>query len=293
MLKPFSMNRRKRQSDSSGDDLYSKIGLIISDLHVGSMAGVMPQYFVSSNGEEIKLNKAQIYLNKCIDDMLVAIPQRLDFLIVNGDGIHGQNKKEIAIGVCEPNMSYQTEAAHRVLQPFADRASNVFCTAGSGYHVGNGAVWSNELAKKLGAIVSPDGAHAPYWWHIEIDGVHVDLAHTQSVMMRYPATSLQREIQFSTMVADLMDIGQADIVVRSHIHRYVVIDVDGRQGISTPAMCLQTPYAKKSKVPNRYLSRHVGALLIKIRKKEHSRRCPRVDIEPVLYKHPKIESVSI
>lgn len=293
MLKLFSTDRKKHQLASSNGDIYSASGLIISDLHVGSKAGVMPAGFISSNEDIIDLNKAQLYLNKCLEDMLSIIPENMDFLIVNGDAVHGNNKKEIALGVCEPNMSYQVEAAQRALQPFADCASNVFYTSGSGYHVGDGGVWSNTLARSLGAKRSPDGSYAPYWWHINIDGVNIDLAHTQSVMMRYPATSLQREIQFSTMVADLMEFGQADIIIRSHIHRCVVINVDGRIGVSTPAMCCQTPYAKRSKVPNRYLSRYIGAMFIKIRKEKYSKRCQRIEIEPILYKHPKIEAIKI
>lgn len=275
------------------DDIYSRTGLVISDLHVGSVAGAMPENFKSSMGKVIELNDAQIYINKCIKDMLRVLPQSMDFLFVNGDAVHGQNKKEIALNVCEPDMSFQAEAAVRILKPFADRADRVFCTTGSGYHVGDGAVWSNSIAMTLGAERGPEGRFAPYWHHFNADGVNIDLAHTQSVMMRYPATSLQREIQFSTMVADIMESGQTDIVIRSHIHRYVHVNVDGRIGLSTPAMCIQTPYAKKSKVPNRYLSRWIGAVLIKIRKEEHSYRCPRVDIFPILYKHPKIKSLEI
>ncbi len=273
--------------------MYSKIGMIISDLHVGSKSGVMPKGFLSSNEEIIDLNMGQLYLNECLEDMLTVLPERLDFLMVNGDALHGVNKRETSLGVCEPDMSYQVEAAAIALQPFVDKADVVFFTKGSGYHSGVGSVWSNVLAKGMGAKKSPDGSFAPYWWHIDIDGVHIDLAHAQSVMMRYPATALQRELQFSTEVADIMEIGQADAVIRSHIHRCIVMNVDGRIGVSTPAMQLQTPYAKKSKVPNRWLSRYIGAMLIKIRKEECSLRQPRIEIEPILYKHPKVRGVKI
>jgi len=273
--------------------MYSKIGLIISDLHVGSKAGAMPKNFRSSNESIIELNKGQMYIHECLDDMLKVMPRKLDFFVVNGDAVHGNNKKEIALGVCEPDMSYQVEAAVEVLEPFVDRADIVFCTAGTGYHAGNGSVWSNTLAKRVGAQVAPDGSHAPPWWHINVDGVNIDLAHAQGSMMRYPATSLQRELQFSTEVADLMEYGQCDIVIRSHIHTLIVINIDGRLGLSTPAMCIQTPYAKKSKVPNRWLSRYIGAVIVKIREPCYSKRGVRIDIEPIVYKHPKIEAFKV
>lgn len=273
--------------------MYSKVGLAISDLHVGSRSGVMPEGFLSSNEEIIDLNVGQRYLNECLADMLTVIPKKLDFIFVNGDALHGINRKEVAVGVCEPDMSYQVNAASIVLAPFVERADKVFFTKGSGYHSGRDSVWSNVLAKDMGAEKAPDGSFAPYWWHINVDGVNIDLAHTQSAMMRYPATALQREMQFSTEVADVMENGQADAIIRSHIHRCIVIHIDGRIGVSTPAMQLQTVYAKKSKVPNRWLSRYIGAVLIKIRKEEYSLRQPRMEIEPILYKHPKIRGISI
>ena len=275
-----------------GDDKpgnRTTVGLFIGDLHVGSHFGLMPKGFVLSNGEEVVLNRGQEYLLECWKDMLATIPRRLDFLFVNGDSIDCDKPNELGVGLCEPDLSYQVMAAYELLEPLAKRAKHVFFTAGTPYHVGSWAWRENMLAQQLGAERGEMGRFAPLWWHVVVNGVHLDVAHHQSRMIRYPATALAREAEFAALVADLMEAGKADVVVRSHVHRFIQVNVDGLLGIGVPAFCLQSGYAKHSKVPNRMLSRYIGGVLVKILPEgKAARRSSRIVVDEILYPHPKI-----
>ena len=266
--------------------------LIVSDLHVGSRWGLFPSNFQLSTGVTYTLNRGQEYLLSCWLDMQKRLPKRLDILIINGDAVQGQNTREGGRDIIEPDPQWQVRAAVELVQPLAKRAKEIYVTQGSDYHVRPGAEDDEAFAKAIGAIPDEAGHHAWDWLLLDVDNVLLDVAHHRSVVIRYETMPGEREIQFDRQVADIKG-GSADIVIRSHSHRYTFINVDGDLALTTPAWQLQTRYARRSRWPNRWISRLLGGIYLEI---EPGKKEPRpqdkgeyIIVRPILYSHPSPE----
>ena len=69
--------------------------LVIGDIHVGSIYGLLPPDFVSSDGSEKPQNEGQKYLWECWQDMKRRTAKfAIDTVIVNGDLIEGKQPKQ-------------------------------------------------------------------------------------------------------------------------------------------------------------------------------------------------------
>jgi len=237
-----------------------KIG-IIADLHIGSAFGLWPPKARLSTGGHYQLNIGQRYLNKHWRSITDILPP-LDILILNGDIIDGQNPKGMARYVCEPDPQFQARAALELLQPVLAKTKSVFCTEGTEYHEGESATWAEWLAREVGSI-DKDGHYAWDWLLLDVGGLRFDIAHRQAFFIRYRATALEREMQFSAMLSDT-----ADVIIRSHTHQYTWLKMpgDGRlqMALSTPGWQIQTHYARISYSPNRLLSLQLGMVMLEI-----------------------------
>lgn len=236
-------------------------GVAVSDTHVGSAFGIFPPEFVGSAGSEINLNVGQEYLLKCWDWMLEQIPQRLDFLIVNGDVADGTARKDEGRWRVEPDPDFQVLAAKALFlrgdPPLLHRAKKVYVSRGSAYHSETGARLDEIFAREVGAERDRMGHYASAWRVLSCEGVDIDFAHHRSTHIRYESSPGEREMQFDRMVADIKG-GSSDLILRGHGHRLVKLNVDGDLFLATPSWSLQTDFAKMSRWPNRYLSRLIG-----------------------------------
>lgn len=240
-------------------------GAVVSDTHVGSAFGIFPEGFIGSAGSEIALNKGQRYLLECWDWMRDQLPKRLDFLIINAEVADGTSRKEEGRWRVEPDPDFQVLAAKALFlrgrPSLLERAKRVYVSRGSAYHSETGARLDEIFAREIGAEQDSMGHYASPWRLLSCEGIDIDIAHHRSTHIRYEATPGEREMQFDRMVADLKD-GSSDLILRSHGHRYVKLNVDGDLFVATPAWSLQTDFAKMSRWPNRYLSRLIGGVRI-------------------------------
>ena len=238
-------------------------GVVVSDTHVGSAFGIFPEGFTGSTGSEINLNVGQKYLLECWDWMLSKIPRRLDFLIINGDVADGPARKDEGRWRVEPDPDFQVLAARALFlrgdPPFLQRAKKVYVSRGSAYHSETGARLDEIFAREIGAEPDCMGHYASSWRILSCEGIDVDFAHHRSVHIRYESSQGERELQFDRMAADLKG-GSSDLIVRSHGHRYVKLNIDGDIFVATPPWQLQTDFAKMSRYPNRWLSRVIGGV---------------------------------
>jgi len=241
--------------------MAKKTLLIISDLHVGSRWGLFPRDFQLSTGEVYQLNRGQEYLLECWEHTLAQVPKRFDVLIVNGDAINGPNPRESARDQIEQDPEWQVRAALALLEPVAKRARETYLTQGSAYHVGEAAKDEERLGWMLGAVPDPAGHYAWDWLLLDIQGVLLDISHHRSVGIRYESSFGEREMQFDRMIADVKG-GSADIIIRAHGHRFLNLNVDGDLFVGLPAWQLQTRYARRSRWPNRWLSRLIGGVRV-------------------------------
>lgn len=274
-----------------------KVGVVVSDLQVGSAFGIFPAGFRASTGSIIKLNKGQKYLLKCWDWMLEQLPKRFDFLIINGEVADGIAKKDEGRWRVEPDTTFQVEAAIELFQrgspSLLKRAREVYVSRGSVYHSGIGGYLDEVFArrKEVGAVPDEWGHFASTWRILSVGGINIDFSHHRSACIRYESMTGEREMQFDRMVSDLKD-GSADLILRAHGHRLVKLNVDGDLFLATPAWSIQTDYAKMSRWPNRWLSRLVGGARLDLYPDKKTAAIQDkeeyVKIIGLTYPHPKI-----
>ena len=266
------------------------IAALLADIHVGSMFAPWPQGFVDSRGAARYLNPGQQYIERIWNEGLKVCPP-LDLLIINGDVIDGEQYRQEKRYLLEPNIEWQAKAAKVLLKPWVDKlrpSGSLYWTRGTKYHESGGSAWVDDMAQKLGAVPNKAGEHTWFWRNMDIDGVKLDVAHRQSFYIRYRSTPLERELEFDVLVADLKK-GSADLVVRSHVHRFHTVCVDLRQGVSTPGWQIQTEFALQSISPNRVGPSRLGFVLLYITPEKKERGLLPIHIEPITWPHPQIE----
>lgn len=265
--------------------MYSAV--VISDMHVGSAYAVFPPRFQLSTGALASLNTGQQYLLQCWRDFEQRIPDRFEVLILNGDILNGQNKKEAAADLTEVDPAWQQRAALELLGPVAARAEKVWLTQGSTYHSGEVARWEEQLGYQLCAQADPMGHYAWDWLLLDIEGVRLDVAHHQSVVMRYVTMPLEREQQFDRIIAEWKG-GSAHLIVRSHAHRYVEAHVELQQSVATASWQLQSRYVRRGRLPNRMFSQYLGGLWVELHPENVGQPEYCATLHPVLYRHPRL-----
>ncbi len=226
---------------------------IISDIHVGSAFAPCPKKFVTSMGTTVVMNRGQKYIYKNMMDIAKRLPY-LDLLVVNGDAIDGQQPKQEGLYVIEPDPQFQARAALELLEPFAQKAKAVLVTEGSDYHTGNGATWCEWLARELRSPKDEFGHHAWARVPLDIDGVTIDISHHISKFIQYQSSSAEREMQFNVRLPPEL-LGGADLIVRSHIHEFLVLKRPRGFGhvltiVVTPGWKLMGHWGAKTKMPN-------------------------------------------
>lgn len=263
---------------------------ILADIHAGCMFAPWPSGFQDSRGGKYEVNEAMQYLNQCWQNGLDACPA-LDFLLLNGDVIDGKQPKQEGRYLVEPSPNWQAKAAWVLLQPWKKKlkpGGRVYATRGTEYHENDGETWTNWLMNELKARPDKWKRRAWPWLNLDIGGVKVDIYHRQSFFLRYKTTSLARELEFDVLASDLKG-GKADLIIRSHIHNFMTVAEDLRQGLSTPGWEVQTDYCLSTVSPNRFMAQRLGFVLLEITPEKKKEGLLPVHIEPVTWPMPKVE----
>lgn len=268
------------------DYLY---GLALADLHIMHATGLAPvDGWVTSTGNVLQPNEAQSYLGECWAHLVDRLPKRLDFLFLVGDMVEGRNPIDQARELSEVDPEFQARAATEVLQPLVDRTSAIFMVAGSDYHAGRGSRNEEALGRMLHTR-KKGPFHAPPWRIINVmDDVMFDVAHTQSYMMRYRSTPMERELEFATnrKARARSSMPPIYVIVRAHTHTgYAAYEKEGALVVTLPCFKIQDIYAKKSRTPNRMVPENLGAVGFKVYKEPKDGKL--VHTIPYLYEHPE------
>lgn len=271
-----------------------KTGLAIGDLHSGSQFAPFPDGFQTSYNAVYKPNIGQEYVNRCLVDMAASLPP-LDFIILGGDMIDGQQPADEARYLCEPDPIWQARAAYELLAPILAKLKSggkVFALEGTDYHDGISGSAAEGLAERCNAEPGPDGHFAWPWLRLDVDGVVLDCAHRLSYFLRYRATALEREQGF---IAEQNGwSGNVDAIVRFHTHsEYLCLQQGLKIAIAVPGWQMQTHYAKRSLSPNRLISRWLGSVLLNVDASWRERGQAVVQPTPLLYAHPKMEGARL
>jgi hypothetical protein len=169
-----------------------------------------------------------------------------DALIINGDCIDGNNKKQNGIGTWSPDLLRQCDEAAELIDMW--KAKNVFIIKGSGYHViagGTGLHCEELIARKVkNACKYPnekdfEGDYAGFHWYISIEGVTFHVSHKIPVskVFFYKSTPLAKELLFeklNSMLRHEMTKYKTNIVLRAHGHSFVWLEYAKSAGCCLP-----------------------------------------------------------
>lgn len=261
---------------------------VVSDLHPGSVFGLLPKNFITSEGIPKLQNAGQKYLWDCWIDFSDRLKSfNPDIIVANGDLIDGQQRKQHGSELSLPLPFDQTEAADNSLRVLKKKAPKAkwFFTQGTAYHVGSGALHEENIAKSLGAEkyrALGTGVYVKQHLFLKVGGKVIEFSHHASGAMTGPINELK-----SGSLAESKGYPKVDLMVRSHLHEYKETSVAFGNRIvalvNTPCWQLQTPYARGKSTYR--LIPDIGGILITVG--------DRIEVRAELYKLPDIEVTEI
>jgi hypothetical protein len=264
-------------------------GLIVADTHAFHQCGLTPPNFLLSTGNILYHNPAQKYLWKCWWHVIRQLPERIDFLILNGDLGEGTQPAEHGRGVQEPEPLYQAEGIKHLLTPIVSRMPDtrmILMQRGTRYHTGRGGAIEELVGEKLGARRNKvSGRYTENWRSFRANGVYFDCAHKQSGAEN-AAAALNRELDklYTRLARERREIPKQIVLVRSHTHMgYCCVQREGAIAISTPCLKIMDDYGKGLMYPNRWVPENVGVVGLRVAPAQP------VEVIPYLYDHPQEE----
>lgn len=271
-----------------------KKGIVVSDLHCGSIYGLLPPGFRDYSGARVEYaHVGQSYLWDCwLHFCKKARTYKPDFVIANGDLVDGPQRKNAGAELKLVSPNDQVEAAAQCLGKLRDATGPAkwYFTQGTPYHVGDWGSHEEAVAAKLGAtkylsIGTGKLVREVLWLEVE-PGCVLEAAHHISTSIGfYRATAMDRELQWSALSTKDASRGipKAGLIIRSHVHYYNDVGHATKQGFTTPCWQLQTRYARKNSVHR--LHPDIGAVWVDVNA-ERGKRPWRFD--PEIYDLPPV-----
>jgi hypothetical protein len=270
--------------------------VFMSDIHVGSASGILPPDYVTSEGITMPLNTGQRYLWDCWLDFRARVKRFVpDTIIVNGDVVEGVQRKEGGAGLSLRLMVDQKHAAVSALSMIksaAPKSCQMFFVQGTAYHVGENGEAEEDIAAQLGArqyhSIGAGKLVREILW-LDMDGVIIEVSHPIGGNSGfYRTTALDREMQWSALSGKDSSKGvpKADLIVRSHVHFFMVAEHASKQGCICPCWQLQTRYARKASVHR--LHPDIGGVFVCVDPSAKKRGEPPCRILKQLYDLPSV-----
>lgn len=269
---------------------------VVSDLQCGSLFGMLPPEFITSEGVPKLQNAGQKYLWECWIDFADRLKEfKPEILIVNGDLIDGPQQAQQGTELSLPLLFDQTEAAERCLRVLQKRCPSMkwYFVQGTEYHVGKCAQHEEQVAKAMGGLKYASigtGVYVREVLWLDIDGVIIEASHHIGVSQGfYRLTQLDKEMQWSAMAAkdNSKGVPKADLLIRSHVHNFQNAEHASKQGLITPCWQLQTRFMRKNSVYR--MMPDIGGVFITVDGKAKARGKPPCHILKELYPLPAIE----
>lgn len=281
-----------------------KAVIVVSDLHCGSLFGLLPDNFVNAADAPVPQNPGQRYLWECwlhFCYRAAAIAPDIVAIVVNGDVVDGSQRAQAATELCLPLISDQVRAAQTCLetlktyvaggrQPLSETVP-LFLVQGTEYHEGKAGRDIEAVAQALGARpyeAVGTGVYSREVLDLIVDGVRLNFAHHVSVSTGfYKATAIDREGAF----ASLATRDKIDAIIRSHVHNFVGTIYSGRVNLTTPCWQLQTRFMRKHSV-HRMLPT-IGGVILWADGEKKARGERAVEVEDVTYKLPPVKVTTV
>jgi len=208
--------------------------LLFADSHCGSDVGLTPPswqwgYIDNPPSEEVRIRnkfaKSQAegwnWYTKILD-----ILRPIDICFINGDAIDGDGKRSGGTEQITTDRKKQVAMAIECIEQIGAKKHTM--TFGTPYHTGDAEDFEIDVAKHFGCKI---GGHE---WE-DVNGCIFDLKHKQGNCVN-PSTSLFNEIRDNRDWAAVGEQPKADVLVRSHTHRFCIHKVEDTIAISTPGL---------------------------------------------------------
>ncbi len=208
--------------------------LLFADSHCGSEVGLTPpswqgRIVENPTSEEVRINnKWAIQQHECWEWFLktLDILRPIDICMINGDAIDGTGHRSGGTEQITTDRKKQVAIAIECIEQV--KAKRHIMTFGTPYHTGQDEDFELDIAKHFHCKI---GSHE---WE-DVNGCVFDLKHSQGNCIN-PSTSLFNEIRDNREWASVGEQPKADVLVRSHTHRFCIHKVEDTIGISTPSL---------------------------------------------------------
>lgn len=266
--------------------------LALSDLHCGSIFGLLPPKFQTSDGRLVGQNCGQKYLwDRWLDLCANVRGRRIAAIVVVGDAIDGSQSKQHGTELALPLMADQTRASAVCLRKLLRAAKDppIYLIQGTEYHDARAGREVEALGESIGAEKFPGpgvGIYSKEVLDLDVRGVVVNFMHGIGVSAGlYRATAPDREGVWSALAGKEGKVPKADCVVRGHAHYFVHVEHENKHVVVLPCWELQTRYMRKG---SRYrMLPSIGAAFIDVCPEEKERGDDPIHVRKVLYKLPQ------
>ncbi len=235
-----------------------RYAVYVSDTHCGCGLALCPPEVQLDDGgsyhRSMFQQKIGIMWDEFWNDFVPSVVKDEPFLVVhNGDAIDGVHHNSVT--QITNNLSVQSDIAYAMLKPIVDMCEGrYYHIRGTEAHVGKSACEEERLAKRLGSIPNEEGQHARYDLWLKIGDQEGALIHSlhhigTTGSQAYESTAVHKELTESYIEAGRWGNRPPDVIVRSHRHRCIKIEVPtlNTDGIAvvTPAWQGKTPFVWK------------------------------------------------
>ena len=199
--------------------------LAIGDTHCGNLLGLTPPAWWNDRTPPTQRPMWEWYAKE------LATIGAVDILVLNGDLVDGEGKKE-TIGLLTTDVDEQAEMAVACLKDIV--AKKRFLTYGTPFHTVGSSSYEKRIADALNSPVSAT-------LMLDVDGMKFNFRHVagRSDVPYGQGTQLYKEVVRDMLQSVIEEYSCADVVVRSHVHYYLHMDDGDRHAVSLP--CLQVP----------------------------------------------------
>jgi hypothetical protein len=223
--------------------MTTKRVVALGDLHCGALIGLTGAPWrqqikegISDENKRNKYTRIATALWKQYDRMLKALAP-IHVLLVNGDMIDGTGRRSGGTELITTDRMEQAEmAAHAInhARMYAGRGFKIVGTYGTAYHTsGDGEDWENVVADKAG--FHKLGSHE---W-VDVSGCVFDLKHHigNTSIPHGKGTALLKTMLWQELWAGTGMAPRANVILRSHVHRFFGAMESNKMGFTLPAMC--------------------------------------------------------
>jgi hypothetical protein len=218
----------------------SKSIVIYSDIHVGSTTAVCtPNPIVSETSSEHKPNALQRELYQIWEEAIDDFSKKPDLCVVNGEPVDGGNPKQLGNQSWSTNLYDQSVDSCKLLRKV--KAKEYLFVRGSGYHVQiQGTPIENYVAEMMGGVKysvykGMQPKNADFYANVKCFDTNISFTHhiPYAKFFAYRATPISKES--ALMALDKGRNMKYDVIVRSHVHYFMMVKSAHTIGFTTPS----------------------------------------------------------